>query len=63
VEDIIMQILKYQEKFQAKYGESDAFGLTWKFVNDGVSAIQEKRYDDALGIYTLNLDFLKKYVG
>jgi hypothetical protein len=62
VEDRIVQIVRFQNKLNAKYGESDAFGLTWKFVNDGAGAIQEKRYGDALGILDLNIDFLKKYV-
>jgi hypothetical protein len=62
IEDRIVNILKFQEKLRKKYGESDAFGLTWKFINDGAGAIQEKRYGDALGILELNLDFLKKYI-
>jgi hypothetical protein len=62
IEDRIVHILKFQEKLRKKYGESDAFGLTWKFINDGAGAIQEKRYGDALGILELNLDFLKKYI-
>jgi len=62
VEDRIVQIVKFQKKLEEKYGESDAFGLIWKFINDAAGAIQEKRYGDAIGTLDLNLDFLKKYV-
>jgi len=62
VEEKIASILKFQDRLRAIYGESDAFGLIWKFINDGAGAIVEKRYGDALGIYSLNLGFLTNYV-
>ncbi|MGQ9570651.1 MAG: glycoside hydrolase family 172 protein [Thermodesulfovibrionales bacterium] len=62
VEAKIASILKFQDRLRASYGESDAFGIIWKFVNDGAAAIVEKRYGDALGIYSLNLNFLSNYI-
>jgi hypothetical protein len=62
IEEKIGEILKFQPRLGARYGESDAFGMVWKFINDGAGAIREKRYGDALGIYSGNLDFLARYV-
>jgi len=62
VEDRIAEILTFQKKLEKRYGESDAFGLTWKFISDGAQAIRENRLEDALGIYQGNLSFLNTYV-
>jgi len=61
VQDRITKILCFQELLRKKYGESDAFGLTWKFINEGARAVYEKRYAEAIGTYDLNIDFLTKY--
>jgi hypothetical protein len=57
----IAKIISFQKKLEKRYGESDAFGLTWKFIGDGAQAVYEKRYSDALGTYDTNIDFLEKY--
>lgn len=57
----ITRIISFQGTLEKRYGESDAFGLTWKFIGDGAQAVLEKRYSDALGIYDTNIDFLEKY--
>jgi hypothetical protein len=61
-EEKIAEILEFQNKLGKQYGESEAFGMVWKFVGDGAGAIREKRYGDALGIYSGNLDFLSRYI-
>ncbi len=62
IEERIADIIAFQPVLKKEYGESGAFGMVWKIINEGVQAIHEKRYEDALGLYTLNLDHLKRYV-
>lgn len=62
-ESAIAQILSFQPALERTHPESDAFGLVWKFVNDGARALRDGRIEDAMGAYRGNIAFLRAHVG